>query len=1015
MVLARLQPATFETLNRAPGSSVVIRAMHVNCGAPNGVVDVSVSSGEVITLRDNGIAPDDVAGDGEYSGRWTASTPGTFDFSFPQPETDTFRVFVDEMLEAGFPVRKNTFTDFDDPPGAHVGVLAVGNVDADPQLEIVADTLQYGPIHVLNHDGSDVPGWPVYQGRFSRGVSLGEIDGDPTGLEIVANHYYFGTHIYDGRGLLLPGWPPQGGYGIDLPAPIIDVDGDGRDEVVLYPLRRADGSEWRTDVQVPAIPLPQEGPVGMVVVGDLDADGSPEFVTPGGGGYLTSIYVSDRDGLRPGFPIPIPRDALAEGWPHLLIGDVDGDGAPNIIVPSWRRELSGQVRFQVMVFSNRGKFIRAIVTDSGSLYTSLADLDGDGFPEIIRASENHLHAWRGDGTELPGWPASIVGGDFAGTTHPVVGDVDGDGRPDVVVGARFAGGKALHAIRYDGTSVAGFPKNFWGEGGGLNTPAIADIDLDGRNEIIVNVTSGNGLRDAVFVYDTHGAAPYGPLEWPQYMGSAQRRGYYETGKNLPNHAYVATQVYGAGSVTADGGGINCGADCIERYAKGTSVVLRAPARAGGTFARWHGACAGQGNPCTLQVQRFAETSADFDSRMEVSVTGDGSVSSSLPGITCPGDCSEAFPARSMVTLTATETAGSDFTGWSGACSGTQGTCQVFIDDAKDVGASFVNDYPLTVNKSGGGTGVVTSSVPGIDCGADCTNDFPVRSTVRITIVPNADTRLVSWHRLGCLDYQLTCDVVMNGPVALNIELALKPVMTVTVVGDGRLVVQPGGECASTCRIPVDIGLVMLTAIPEPGGEFLGFAGLCAGQGNLPNCNHYMNSDILVKAVFGAIPRLTLDFQGAGSGTVRGPAAQECTTDCEFKIATPQVISLTATVGNNSVFGGWSGACTGTAATCEVPFTANTTVGVTFNVAPPPPPPPPPPPTPPPGSGKGGGGALSLLELAALALLLAWSLSRRACPANPAASRTRSVPSRPCGNNPRDGCRTSRVDRSRARC
>ena len=77
-----------------------------------------------------------------------------------------------------------------------------------------------------------------------------------------------------------------------------------------------------------------------------------------------------------------------------------------------------------------------------------------------------------------------MGGDFAGTTHPVVGDVDGDGHPDVVVGSRFAGGKALHVIRHDGTSVAGFPKNFWGEGGSLNTPAIADIDLDGRNEIV---------------------------------------------------------------------------------------------------------------------------------------------------------------------------------------------------------------------------------------------------------------------------------------------------------------------------------------------------------------------------------------------------------------------------------------------------------------------------------------------------------------------------------------------------
>jgi hypothetical protein len=143
---------------------------------------------------------------------------------------------------------------------------------------------------------------------------------------------------------------------------------------------------------------------------------------------------------------------------------------------------------------------------------------------------------------------------------------------------------------------------------------------------------------------------------------------------------------------------------------------------------------------------------------------------------------------------------------------------------------------------------VTSSIAGIDCGANCAANFPVRSIVRITIAPAADTRLVSWHRLGCLDYQLTCDIAMNSPVALNIELALKPVMTVTVVGDGRLVVQPGGECTSSCRIPVDIGLSR-SRRSRSRRRIPGFAGLCAGGGNIPNCNHYMDSDVLVKAVF----------------------------------------------------------------------------------------------------------------------------------------------------------------------
>jgi M6 family metalloprotease-like protein len=72
--------------------------------------------------------------------------------------------------------------------------------------------------------------------------------------------------------------------------------------------------------------------------------------------------------------------------------------------------------------------------------------------------------------------------------------------------------------------------------------------------------------------------------------------------------------------------------------------------------------------------------------------GTGTVTSSAPGISCGADCSEqyALPA-SNVTLTAVASAGSTFTGWSGACTGT-GTCSVPISAATTYGATahFVN-------------------------------------------------------------------------------------------------------------------------------------------------------------------------------------------------------------------------------------------------------------------------------------------------------------------------------------
>jgi len=69
-------------------------------------------------------------------------------------------------------------------------------------------------------------------------------------------------------------------------------------------------------------------------------------------------------------------------------------------------------------------------------------------------------------------------------------------------------------------------------------------------------------------------------------------------------------------------------------------------------------------------------------------TGTGTVTSSPAGINCGSDCSEAYKAGNVVTLTATPNAGSTFTGWDGgSCSGA-GTCSFTINTTKTVTANF---------------------------------------------------------------------------------------------------------------------------------------------------------------------------------------------------------------------------------------------------------------------------------------------------------------------------------------
>src|SRR5437870_11822348 len=69
-------------------------------------------------------------------------------------------------------------------------------------------------------------------------------------------------------------------------------------------------------------------------------------------------------------------------------------------------------------------------------------------------------------------------------------------------------------------------------------------------------------------------------------------------------------------------------------------------------------------------------------------TGSGSVSSSPPGISCGTDCSEAYAADTVVTLTATPSPLSIFTDWSGCDTVSGATCTVTMSSARSITATF---------------------------------------------------------------------------------------------------------------------------------------------------------------------------------------------------------------------------------------------------------------------------------------------------------------------------------------
>ena len=112
----------------------------------------------------------------------------------------------------------------------------------------------------------------------------------------------------------------------------------------------------------------------------------------------------------------------------------------------------------------------------------------------------------------------------------------------------------------------------------------------------------------------------------------------------------------------------------------------------------------------------------FETRLLVQVTnaGGGNVVSVPAGIDCGTTCSALFPPGTLVALTAAPTADAVFLGWNGGCTGV-GSCAFELATA-NVGVTASFGQPLGVTRSG--TGVVQSSVGGIDCGSTCVAVVP---------------------------------------------------------------------------------------------------------------------------------------------------------------------------------------------------------------------------------------------------------------------------------------------------
>jgi len=91
VVRSRLRPSGASVLANVD-ETISLAVLHINCTSPNGAVTVSLDSGQTVTLADNGVSPDQVAGDGVYSAGTSFSSYGVHTLTFPGGEVVNVQV-----------------------------------------------------------------------------------------------------------------------------------------------------------------------------------------------------------------------------------------------------------------------------------------------------------------------------------------------------------------------------------------------------------------------------------------------------------------------------------------------------------------------------------------------------------------------------------------------------------------------------------------------------------------------------------------------------------------------------------------------------------------------------------------------------------------------------------------------------------------------------------------------------------------------------------------------------------
>jgi hypothetical protein len=418
------------------------------------------SAWRILTMRQNGVVEIEDA----LTGAVTASVSGLEEITHGafgdadndgQPDVVAFTTSAVLVLD---PATLATRHSYPFGVGSYgYGQLAIGNVDDDPANEIVLNT---GPILEASGDTAKSDGsvpTNIFAGSGYERFILADFDGDGRS-EVITAGGWNRIPVFDAA-LGAVEWTIT--TNLDVAAvQFADVTGDGRREV-LY----GDG-QWGaihaldtvTRSEIWSVPNPNHG-VTKIAVADTDGDGTLEVVW--GAGYTSSgedtLYVASVATRA------IEWASTEADGPYRAVaaGDIDGDGGSEFV---------------------------AFSTESRSGYD-----DGIGFAWDAATLEPKWHSG----------PDLFQGFAWTGIWDTAVGDVDGDGAPEIVVGTDRLYDGAVYV--FDGATKRRERVSYYDSGSPIYDLSIDDLEGNGSRELVLLSGIAHTGSPGVFATATNGA------------------------------------------------------------------------------------------------------------------------------------------------------------------------------------------------------------------------------------------------------------------------------------------------------------------------------------------------------------------------------------------------------------------------------------------------------------------------------------------------------------------------------